>query len=141
MARKPTGNPTGRPRKELSIDQFEKLCAMLCTQQEICGFFGVTDKTLTGWVKREYGEPYSEVYKKLSADGIITTRRNLMRLSERNASAAIFLAKNLLGYSDDGTRRADEKASELLESIRDILHEEEEDEMEPETEGPDQISI
>ena len=140
MARKPTGNPTGRPRKELSIDQFEKLCAMLCTQQEICGFFGVTDKTLTGWVKREYGEPYSEVYKKLSADGIITTRRNLMRLSERNASAAIFLAKNLLGYTDDGVRRADEKTSEILTSIKEVL-EEEEDEMEQQTEEAAEGSI
>ena len=37
-----------RPRKEIDQNEFEKLCALQCTQEEICAWFDVTDKTLTG---------------------------------------------------------------------------------------------
>lgn len=35
----------GRPKKEIDQKQFENLCGLQCTQEEICGFFDVTDKT------------------------------------------------------------------------------------------------
>ena len=35
----------GRPKKYIDKDEFEKLCALQCTENEICGFFDVTDKT------------------------------------------------------------------------------------------------
>lgn len=34
-----------RPRKAIDKSQFESLCALQCTLDEMCGFFGVTDKT------------------------------------------------------------------------------------------------
>lgn len=112
-----------RPLKIINKQQFEQLCSMMCTEEEICSFLSTTDKTLNGWCKREYGKSFSEVYKKLSQNGKISVRRNLLKLSERNASAAIFLAKNLLGYTDDGIRKADEKTADILQSIHDVLSE------------------
>ena len=35
---------TGRPKKSIPIEQFEKLCFMQATEAEICDFFGVTKK-------------------------------------------------------------------------------------------------
>ena len=40
-----------RPRKEIKQSQFESLCAIQCTEEEICDVLGVTDKTLTRWCK------------------------------------------------------------------------------------------
>lgn len=34
-----------RPRKEIDQKNFESLCGLQCTLEEICGFFDVTDKT------------------------------------------------------------------------------------------------
>jgi len=53
---------TGRPKKSIPIEQFEKLCFMQATEAEICDFFGVTDKTLTRWCKDTYGKSFSEIF-------------------------------------------------------------------------------
>lgn len=90
----------GRPKKEIDKKNFEKLCAILCTQEEICGFFGVTDKTLTKWVKETYKESFSDIYKKYSAGGKISLRRSQFNIAKTNASMAIFLGKNYLGQRD-----------------------------------------
>lgn len=52
-----------RPRKEIDKKQFEKLCGYQSTQQEICWWFGVTDKTLNSWCKRTYHMSFSEVFE------------------------------------------------------------------------------
>ena len=51
-----------RPRKEINQAEFEKLCGLQCSKEEICGWFSITDKTLDAWAKRTYNESYSEVY-------------------------------------------------------------------------------
>lgn len=89
-----------RPRKEINKDNFEKLCAIMCTESEICGFFGVTDKTLSRWCRDTYGLSFSEAYKRYSADGRISLRRAQFKIAERNATMAIFLGKNYLGQKD-----------------------------------------
>lgn len=90
----------GRPRKEINKEQFEKLCAMQCTEEEMCGFFGITDKTLSSWCKREYGENFSDTFKKYSQDGKISLRRNQFKMAERNVSMAIWLGKQYLGQKE-----------------------------------------
>ena len=123
-----------RPRKQIDKKQFEALCHMLCTEEEICSILDITDKPLNRWCKEQYNAGFSEIYKKLSQYGKMSVRRNLLKLSERNASACIFLAKNLLGYTDDGIRKADEKTADILQSINEILLEDD-DEVEQETEA------
>lgn len=93
-------NKGGRPRKQIQKESFEKLCGMQCTEAEICGFFGTTDKTLSRWCEDTYGEGFSDTYKKLSQDGKISLRRAQFRLAEKSPAMAIFLGKNYLGQSD-----------------------------------------
>ena len=66
MARKPTGNPNGRPKKEIDRQEFEKLCGLQCTLEEIAGWFGVSEDTIERWVKRECGASFADTYKKYS---------------------------------------------------------------------------
>lgn len=100
----PKGNKfgaEGRPRKEIDWEQFEKMCAWHCTQAEMAGIFRLTDDQFKVRVEEYYGEAYSEVYKRYSSNGKCSLRRNQFVLSETNASAAIWLGKQLLGQKDN----------------------------------------
>lgn len=103
-----------RPLKEIDQKQFENLCGLQCTEEEICGWFNVTDKTLSSWCKRTYGAGFSETYAKKRGTGKISLRRNLWRLSEKNAATAIFLAKNYLGMKDQPEENNDMEDSEAF---------------------------
>ena len=89
-----------RPRKEIDQKQFENLCGLQCTLEEICGWFGVTDKTLDSWCKRTYHASFSEVFKQKRGLGKISLRRSQWRLAEKSATMAIWLGKQYLGQRD-----------------------------------------
>lgn len=108
---------TGRPRIEIDKGQFEKLCGLMCTQEEIAGFFGCSEDTVTNWCKREYGETFSEVSKKLQHMGKISLRRAQFKLAEKNAAMAIFLGKNYLGQRDNPKEDIDEAARQIIEAV------------------------
>lgn len=90
----------GRPRANIDRHQFESLCGLQCTQEEICNFFGITDKTLTRWCRETYGKRFSEVFREKRELGRVSLRRNQWKLAEKNATMAIFLGKNYLGQKD-----------------------------------------
>lgn len=108
----------GRPRKEIDAVNFEKLCGLQCTLAEIAGFFDCSEDTIENWCKREYNENFSDVFKKHSAGGKLTLRRNMLRLSEKSATMAIFLAKNWLGMTDNVEIKAD---TSLMQSLVDVV--------------------
>ena len=105
-----------RPRKEIDQKQFENLCGLQCTLEEICGWFGVTDKTLNSWCKRTYSESFSEVFRQKRSTGKISLRRSQWKLAEKNANMAIWLGKQYLGQIE---QPAPDRTSEnnLLEAI------------------------
>lgn len=92
--------PAGRPKKKIDQQQFENLCALQCTKEEICGWFDLTDKTLENWCNDTYGQHFSEVFAKKRGHGKISLRRAQFQLAQKSASMAIFLGKNYLGQSD-----------------------------------------
>ena len=89
-----------RPRKDIDREEFEKLCGLQCTYNEICDWFGVTDKTLNAWCKRTYRMRFSEVFQQKKGLGKISLRRMQFRLAEKSAAMAIFLGKQYLGQTD-----------------------------------------
>lgn len=90
----------GRPRKEINIKEFEKLCALLCTEEEIAAFFDMSIETLNTRIKEHYGRTFLEVFAEKRQIGKISLRRSQHRLAEKNAAMAIFLGKNYLGQKD-----------------------------------------
>lgn len=80
--------------------EFEKLCGLQCTQEEICDFFNVDDKTLTAWCKKTYNKSFSEVFREKRSLGKISLRRNMFKQSEKNPTMAIWLSKQHLGMRD-----------------------------------------
>lgn len=89
-----------RPKKEIDQKQFENLCGLQCTLEEICGWFEITDKTLDSWCKRTYHASFSEVFKQKRGKGKISLRRSQWRLAEKSAAMAIWLGKQYLGQRD-----------------------------------------
>ena len=112
-----------RPRKEIDQKQFENLCGLQCTLEEICDWFGVTDKTLNSWCKRTYSESFSEVFRQKRSTGKISLRRSQWRLAEKNASMAIWLGKQYLGQKDIvevGVGKDNVQDDALSESLREL---------------------
>lgn len=133
MPRKPTGKPTGRPKKEFDKKTFQDLVGLGCTQEEICWFFrdetgkSANIDTLTRWCKREFGMTFQEYFRQNGCIALkIQVRRNQMNLSKSSAAMAIFLGKNLLGQTDKVEQTVMEV--EDLSSLADMLRDDKEDE-------------
>ena len=90
-----------RPRKVINQKQFESLCAIQCTQEEICNVLDVTDKTLTRWCNEVYNLSFSEVYEQKRDIGRMSLRRNQFKLAESgNTTMQIWLGKQILKQSE-----------------------------------------
>lgn len=91
----------GRPRIEIAKEEFEYLCKMMCTEEEIAGFHKCSVDTIERYCEREYNSTFAEVYKQLSSDGKISLRRNQFKLAEKSPAMAIWLGKQYLGQKDE----------------------------------------
>lgn len=104
----------GRPHKEIDKKQFESLCGIQCTLEEVCDFFDVTDKTLNAWCKRTYGKTFSEVFRKKRGIGKISLRRAQFQLAQKNAAMAIWLGRQYLGQTDHPQDAVDTEDTDAL---------------------------
>ena len=118
------GNNMGRRKIEIDKTEFEELCKMMCTREEICNFFKIAPSTLIGWCKRNYqNSDFQTVYKKLSEYGKRSLRRNQFNLSRTNASMAIWLGKQYLRQKDFDKERQledDGQLKEFTEVVRNL---------------------
>ena len=110
-------NKGGRPKKQIDQRQFEAMCAIQCTQAEICDVLDITDKPLNNWCKETYGCGFSEIYKKKSASGKMSLRRHQFELAKKYPAMAIFLGKNYLGQRDVIEQTNNNK----FEEVKDVL--------------------
>ena len=90
----------GRPRKQIDKREFEKLCGLQCTKQEIADFFDVDMTTIDRWCKREYKDTFSVVANKKASYGKISLRRTQFELAKKSANMAIWLGKQLLDQDE-----------------------------------------
>lgn len=90
----------GRPKKEIDQKQFETMCALQCTKDEMCSILDIDEKTLTRWCKDTYNEGFSDIYKKKCKLGLMSLRRHQFKLAEKNPTMAIWLGKQYLGQKD-----------------------------------------
>lgn len=114
-------NPKGRPQKPIDWEEFEKLCALQCTSEEIASFLGIVKDTLYDRVKLQYGDDYSSIYKRFAESGKCSLRRNQFVLSKKNASMAIWLGKQWLGQKD----MSKEEIKDIVEDLKDAIRESE----------------
>lgn len=110
-----------RPRAEIKQDEFEKLCGLQCTKEEIADWFNVSDDTIERWCKRTYHESFAVVFSKKRSKGKISLRRAQFKLAEKNAAMAIWLGKQYLGQTEKVITeyRAEGMLADLIEGLKD----------------------
>lgn len=92
---------TGRPKVEISKIDFEKLCAMMATENDIADWFECSIDTICRWCKRTYKTTFADIYKKKSAKGRVSLRRKQFELAQQgNVTLLIWLGKQQLGQRD-----------------------------------------
>lgn len=113
----------GRPTKmwDEDIEDFEKLCALNCTEEEIASWFNVSVDTLERWCVRTYKMTFAEIFAVKKGRIKVSLRRDQLRLAKTSPAMAIFLGKNLLGQRDvieEVNTDAIDKLDEILEGVR-----------------------
>ena len=94
-----------RPRKVINQKQFESLCAIQCTEEEICNVLDVSEKTLISWCNEVYGESFSKVFRQKRDLGKTSLRRNHWKQAEKgNTTMLIWLGKQILKQSESPTQ-------------------------------------
>ena len=98
--KKTNNEKMGRPKIQIDKEQFEKLCGIQCTEEEIAAWFRCSVDTIENWCRDTYDTTFSEIFKRHSAAGKISLRRTQFKLAEKNTAMAIFLGKQYLGQTD-----------------------------------------
>lgn len=94
----------GRPKAAIDWSQFDKLCAMQCTLDEIASFFNVSSDTIERRCLQEKKALFADVWRQKAAKGKISLRRKTwQKIEEGNTAILIFALKNILGWSDKMT--------------------------------------
>ena len=105
----------GRPRKtwaQTDVEQFTKLCGIMCTKKEVCAVMQVDPKTLDKLIDDNFPNTptWEEAFNYYSATGKASLRRAQFQLAlEGDKTMLIFLGKNYLGQSDQGAKVEAEK--------------------------------
>jgi hypothetical protein len=88
------GLPVGRDKKIVPPDEVFKLAALGLKTTEIADYFGVTDEAIS--------RNFADILTKAKIEIKITLRRAMLNnaCQNNNAAVQIFLAKNILGMSD-----------------------------------------
>lgn len=111
-----------RPKKEFNQKQFEAMCAIQCTEEEICGIFDCDDVTLNRWCKDTYGKRFSEVYKQKRQGGKMSLRRKQWEMAGKNPTMAIWLGKQWLGQTDKVEQTVAVISDETRDEIKEFLN-------------------
>jgi hypothetical protein len=91
----------GRPRIEIDWDEFDKLCAIQCTLNEIASWFDCSIDTIENRVKEVHGITFSEYFDQKRGKGKASLRRLQFQLAESgNPTMLIWLGKQWLDQSD-----------------------------------------
>lgn len=109
----------GRPKKEFDKKRFEELCSCLCTQEDIAAEFQCHPETIHAWCQREYGEGFSDCYKKLSIKGKSSLRAKQFAVAMGgNTPMLIWLGKQYLGQRE--TLPEGQADGELMKMFRHV---------------------
>jgi hypothetical protein len=92
-----------RPKKVIDMQEVEKLASEGCTVDEIAAYFHVNKSTL--YRRKKFKETYERGLEKCK----LSVRRALYKKGVINGDtkALIFLAKNLLGMTDNPVQQQD----------------------------------
>ena len=91
-----------RPRKVINKKQFENLCSLGCTVEDICSVLDVGRDTLFRWCKETYNMSFATIYEQRKGILKASIRKRQIDLAKSgNPTMNVWLGKNLLKQSDN----------------------------------------
>ena len=120
---KTKGAKNGTVGNGIDKRMFEEMCKCMCTHEEICSIFGVSQPTLDAWCKKTYGDTFLPISKTFYADTRFSLRRLQIRQAQKSVPMSIWLGKQYLGQTDKIDTNNDNK----IEFVNDMPMDEEEE--------------
>jgi hypothetical protein len=110
----------GRPLIEIDWKEFDKLCGLQCTQEDIADFFECSVDTISRAVKREKGKSFAEYFALKKKKGQISLRRMQWKLAETSVAMSIWLGKQYLDQREPLAGSAQDENAEV-ESLKPLV--------------------
>ena len=116
-------------QQNINQEQFEKLCGMQCTKDEIAGLFDVSGDTLLEWCKNTYNMDFSTIYKIKSQGGKVSLRRAQFKsaVEKLNPTMLVWLGKQYLNQTEkvEAVTNADVNLNNKLAELLKVNEDEE----------------
>lgn len=106
------------PRRKLNRSQFESLCVMQCTAEELFGWFGCSESDLDSWCCENYGESFRDSFDRLSLDGRILLRKEQVAAAKKNVSMARHLEAQRAGHDAPPQKRKNYRLTDAYKELR-----------------------
>ena len=105
-------------QRELDRKQFESLCGMQCSAEELCGWFGCDEATLNTWCMDTYGEDFRSAFDRLAMMGRIVLRRDQVAAAKKNVSMARHLEAQRAGHDAPPQKRKNYRLTDAYKELR-----------------------
>lgn len=105
-------------QRELDRRQFESLCGMQCSVEELCGWFGCDEAALNTWCVDTYGEDFRSAFDRLAMMGRIALRRDQVAAAKKNVSMARHLEAQRTGHDAPPQKRKNYRLTDAYKELR-----------------------
>lgn len=108
-------------QRELERKQFESLCGMQCSVEELCAWFGCDEAALDAWCLQIYGEPFRQAFDRLTVVGRIALRRDQVLAAKKNVSMSRYLEEKSARPGKPAERAKDYQRTRAYRDLRESL--------------------
>ena len=98
--------------------QFESLCGMQCSVEELCGWFGCDEAALNTWCMDTYGEDFRSAFDRLAMMGRIVLRRDQVAAAKKNVSMARHLEAQRASHAAPPQKRKSYRLTDAYKKLR-----------------------
>ena len=105
-------------QREFDKKQFESLCGMQCSVEELCGWFGCDEAALNTWCMDTYGEDFRSAFDRLAMMGRIVLRREQVAAAKKNVSMARHLEAQRAGHEAPPQKRKNYRLTDAYKELR-----------------------
>lgn len=104
--------------REFDRKQFESLCGMQRSVEELCGWFGCDEAALNAWCIDTYGEDFRSAFDRLAMMGRIVLRRDQVAAAKKNVSMARRGEAQRAGHDAPPQKRKNYRLTDAYKELR-----------------------
>lgn len=108
-------------QRELERKQFESLCGMQCSVEELCAWFGCDEAALDAWCLQIYGEHFRQAFDRLTVVGRIALRRDQVLAAKKNVSMSRYLEEKSARPGKPAERVKDYRRTRAYRDLQESL--------------------